>query len=447
MVNSKPLFFAFTMRQCRSLFPFILLFCVVLLVDFASTTVARAQTATYVEQIKARNTLRVGTTGDYKPFSYRINANSPYIGLDIDMARALAKELGVQLELVPTSWPTLMDDLANGRFDIAMSGVSISGARRKSAMFSASYLRDGKTPVALCANQARFQNLPQIDQANVRVIVNPGGTNERFVRENLQRAQIIVFPDNNHIFDQIVAGKADLMITDAVEARLQQQLHPTLCALHPEAPFNLSEKAYLLPQDTAWKSLVDQWLQPYLAQGQLANDLDTWLRHPWPRPITAASHVEVLRDLMAQRLSFMKDVARHKWNQQSAIEDILREQKIIASLQLQATALGIPAAWAEQFFRAQIEAAKQIQHEYFAQWQTQKQGKFNDVPNLDLVIRPQLDQLTTQILTQLALSWPALIDQDRQANLVKTMRKLNASNLSPTAVNLAIAPLIDGSAK
>lgn len=435
------------MRQCRHQLPFVLLFCVTLLADLASTTVAVAQTVTYVEQIKARNTLRVGTTGDYKPFSYRINENSPYIGLDIDMAEALAKELGVRLELVPTSWPTLMDDLANGRFDIAMSGVSISEARRKSAMFSSSYLRDGKTPVALCANQARFQNLPQIDQANVRVIVNPGGTNERFVRDNLRRAQIIVYPDNNHIFDQIVAGKADLMITDAVEARLQQQLHPTLCALHPEAPFNLSEKAYLLPQDPAWKSLVDRWLQPYLAQGQLANELEKWLRHPWPQASTAASHIDILRDLIAQRLSFMKDVARHKWNQQSAIEDLPREQKIISSLQTQATALGIPAAWAEHFFLAQIEAAKQIQREHFAQWQTQQQGKFNDVPNLDLVIRPQLDHLTTQILRQLALSWPALIDQDQQVNLVKTMRKLNASNVSTTAVNLAITPFIDGSAK
>lgn len=434
------------MRQCRPRFQLILLFCIALFVDFSSTTVALAQGALYLDQIKTRNTLRVGTTGDYKPFSYRINANSPYIGLDIDMARALAKELGVSLELVPTSWPNLMDDLANGRFDIAMSGVSISEARRKSAMFSASYLRDGKTPVALCENQLRFQSLSQIDQANVRVIVNPGGTNERFVRDHLRRAQIIVYPDNNHIFDQIVAGKADLMITDAVEARLQQQLKPGLCAVHPDAPFNVSEKAYLLPQDAAWKAFVDRWLQPYLEQGKLANDLEKWLRHPWPQTSTAASQIDVLRDLMAQRLSFMKDVARHKWNQQSPIEDLPREQKIIASLQGQATALGIPAAWAEHFFRAQIEAAKQIQREHFAHWQTQQQGKFGDVPNLDLVIRPQLDQLTTQMLTQLALSWPALIDQDQQTDLVKTMRKLNASNVSTTAVNLAIAPLIDGSA-
>lgn len=405
-----------------------------------------AQPTTRLTEIRTRGILRVGTTGDYKPFSYRTNANSPYIGFDIEMAQALANELGVKLELVPTSWPSLMNDLANNRFDVAMSGVSISAARQKLAMFSIAYLQDGKTPITLCVNQTRFQSLAQIDQADVRVVVNPGGTNESFARANLQRAQLIVYPDNNHIFDQIVEGNADLMITDAVEARLQQQLKPGLCAVHPETPFNLSEKAYLLPQDAAWKAFVDSWLQPYLEQGKLTKSLDKWLQHSWPQVSSSAIQINELRDLMARRLSMMEDVARHKWNQQSAIEDLPREQKIIASLQVQATALGIPAVWAEHFFRAQIEAAKQIQRECFVRWQSQQQGKFDHVPNLETVIRPQLDQLTTQILKQLAMTWPALVDTKEQQRIIQSMQALKDSPLSEKTVHLAITPLVDGSA-
>lgn len=424
----------------------VLLFCATLLADFTSNTLVQAQTTSHLAQIKTRNTLRVGTTGDYKPFSYRTNTNSPFIGFDIEMAQALAKALGVKLELVPTSWPTLMNDLENDRFDVAMSGVSISAARQKLAMFSIAYLQDGKTPITLCAHQARFQSLAQIDQADVRVVVNPGGTNESFARANLQRAQMIVYPDNNHIFDQIVEGKADLMITDAIEARLQQQLKPSLCAVHPEAPFNVSEKAYLLPQDAVWKAFVDRWLLSYMEHGKLTDNLEKWLHHPWPQASPSAIQVDELRDLMAQRLSMMEDVARHKWNQQSAIEDLPREQKIIASLQQQATALGIPAAWAEHFFRGQIEAAKQIQREHFVQWQTQQRGKFENVPNLDTIIRPELDQLTTQILRQLALTWPALQTAREQPRITQAMQKLRDTHLSTVAVTLAIKPLIDGSA-
>lgn len=80
-------------------------------------------------EIATRGVLRVGTTGDYPPFSYRANAASPFIGLDIEMAGRLARALGVRLELVATSWPALMTDFHADRFDVAMSGVSITSER------------------------------------------------------------------------------------------------------------------------------------------------------------------------------------------------------------------------------------------------------------------------------------------------------------------------------
>lgn len=398
-----------------------------------------------LQQIQARGCLRVGTTGDYKPFSYRTTPKSPYIGFDIDMARSLAQQLGVKLELVPTSWPNLMRDLAAGRFDLAMSGVSISAEREKLAMFSSPYLRDGKTPIALCHQQQTFQNLAQIDQASVRVIVNPGGTNESFARAHLKHAQISVYADNNGIFDQILAGKADVMITDAIEARLQQQLKPSLCAIHPESPFNVSFKAYLLPRDAEWKAYVDRWLQGQ--QGQIQLRMDQWLQHPWPSASAEGIDLAPLRDLIQRRLAMMESVAQHKWNQQSAIEDLPREQKIIASLQQQANALGISADWAEHFFRAQIEAAKQRQSEYFALWRTQGVGKFDHVPDLDQQIRPQLDQLTTQILRQLAMAWPAITDLQQQKRITTSMQSLLEDQSSGLATKMAIQPLIDGSAQ
>jgi len=139
-------------------------------------------------------------------------------------------------------------------------------------------MRDGKTPIALCANTGKYQTLQQIDQPGVRVIVNPGGTNEKFDRAHLKQAQIIVYQDNRTIFEQIVAGKADLMITDAVETRLQQKLHPELCAVHPEAPFDFSEKAYLMPRDMPLKLFVDEWLHRMQETGVYKAIYDKWLK-------------------------------------------------------------------------------------------------------------------------------------------------------------------------
>lgn len=233
-----------------------------------------------LEQITARGVLRVGTTGDYKPFSYKTLENT-FVGLDIDVSQELAKSLGVKLELVPTTWAALAGDLAADKFDLAVGGVSVNLERQKHALFSIPYYRDGKTPITLCANQANYQTLAQIDKPSVRVIVNPGGTNEKFARANLKSAAISVYADNVTIFQQIVDGHADLMITDAIETLLQAKLHPELCAVHPQQPFDFSEKAFLLPQDVMFKLYVDQWLHQDLESGRYQQRLAKWLSYPW----------------------------------------------------------------------------------------------------------------------------------------------------------------------
>ncbi|OCS44420.1 transporter substrate-binding domain-containing protein [Ralstonia pickettii] len=237
-----------------------------------------------LDEIIARGTLRVGTTGDYKPFTYKNPADGRFIGLDVEMGERLAKALGVKLDIVPTTWSTLMQDFAADRYDIAMSGVSVTLERQKKAFYSIPYQRDGKTPITRCENQSKYQTLAQIDQPNVRAVVNPGGTNEKFAREHLKQAQIRVYPDNVTIFNEIVAGRADLMMTDAVETKLQQKLHPELCAVHPEAPFDFSEKAYLLPRDVVFKNFVDQWLRQTTESGEFAKRFDAWLAYPWNTP-------------------------------------------------------------------------------------------------------------------------------------------------------------------
>jgi len=239
---------------------------------------APAAAQSRLDEILARGALEVGTTGDYPPFSARA-ADGGYSGLDIDMAEELGAALGVKVEFVQTRWADLSRDLAAGRFDIAMGGVSVTLERQKAGFFSAPYLRDGKTPIARCADKSKFGDLAAIDRPEVTVIVNPGGTNEKFDRAHLTAAHIEVWRDNLSIFEALAKGEADLMITDATETLFQQKLHPgALCAIHPEAPFDFSEKAYLLPRDVALKAFVDQWLRIAAETGGLAAVKAKWLQ-------------------------------------------------------------------------------------------------------------------------------------------------------------------------
>jgi cyclohexadienyl dehydratase len=239
---------------------------------------ARAEDSRLAEILK-RGVLRVGTTGDYRPFTLLDKAEGGYSGIDVELARSLADSLGVKIEFVPTSWPTLAKDFDAGAFDIAMGGVSVTLERAKRGLFSTPYLREGKAAIARCDEAQKFGELTEIDRAGVKVIVNPGGTNEKFDRGHLKAAEIVVHPDNTTIFDALAAGQADLMITDASETRYQQKLHPgALCAIHPERPFDFAEKAYWMPFDPPLKAFVDQWLHLQMENGTFAAITAKWLQ-------------------------------------------------------------------------------------------------------------------------------------------------------------------------
>jgi cyclohexadienyl dehydratase len=221
-------------------------------------------------RVRRVGVLRVGTTGDYAPFS---NEKDNFLtGFDIDLALQLVQHLGVSVKFVRTTWPTLMDDFKQYRFDVAMSGISVTPERAAQASFSFPYHVDGKMPIARCRDAAKFATLAQIDRPTVRVIENPGGTNEKFAREHLKQATITVHTDNRTVFDSILANHADVMFTDGIEVDLQTRRHAQLCRTM-SLPLTEAKKAIMLPNQE-WASAVNAWLQPQVANGQVRAGLE-----------------------------------------------------------------------------------------------------------------------------------------------------------------------------
>ena len=231
------------------------------------------------EQVNQSRTLRVGTTGDYAPFTFSTDGTH-FTGIDIDLAHNLAESLGAEAVFVQTSWPTLMTDLENGRYDIGMGGVSITEVRLQSAFFSTPYHIGGKTPITKCGRTTEFDSLEKIDRTGVRLIVNPGGTNEMFLDSKIRHASKILFNDNRDIFNEILTGRADLMVTDRIEVRLQTAKHKTLCAAMPGKTLTYQEKGYMMPQDRRLRDAVNTWLVSRREDGTLAGTFDRHLLSP-----------------------------------------------------------------------------------------------------------------------------------------------------------------------
>ena len=202
--------------------------------------------------IQKRGTIRIGTTGDYRPLSYR-EKDGTYWGFDLEVAQTIAKHLGVSITYVQTSWPTLTQDvLAPDRFDCAIGGITITDTRKETMAMSDGYLVNGKTILCRTKDAKRFKSLASMNTPSVRVMVNPGGLNEQFARNNLPRATIIVYPKNEEIPEQVAKGKADVMITEITEAPYYVQRDARLAAPLLKTPFTHGEIGVLLRRDQTY---------------------------------------------------------------------------------------------------------------------------------------------------------------------------------------------------
>lgn len=198
--------------------------------------------------IRERGVLRVGTAGDYQPMSYLDLETGKYVGFDAELAEDLAAVLGVDIEYVPTSWPTLTEDTLAGKFDLAICGITVTDARKEAALMSDGYLENGKTVLCRAEDAGKYISLEAINRPEVRVMENPGGLNEKFARENLPEATLIIHDVNQEIPGLVAAGEADVMITEVMEAGYYTGKDQRLAAPLIHEPFTQGELGVLMPK-------------------------------------------------------------------------------------------------------------------------------------------------------------------------------------------------------
>ena len=218
------------------------------LIRFLGSAQAADEGSDVLDAIHKRGVLKVGTAGDYQPMSYLDPETNTYVGFDAELAQDLAASLGVEIEYVETSWPTLMEDTLAGKFDLAICGITVTDARKEQALMSDGYLENGKTVLCRTEDADKYTSLEAINKPEVRVMENPGGLNEKFARENLPDATLIIHDVNQEIPGLVASGEADVMITEVMEAGYYVGQDERLAAPLIYEPFTHGQLGVLMPK-------------------------------------------------------------------------------------------------------------------------------------------------------------------------------------------------------
>lgn len=314
---------------------------------------SRVAHAADLSAIRARGVLRVGTTGDYAPFS--VAAGDTFSGLDVDLATRLAHDLGVHVQWVRFAWPELGPALQADRFDLAASGVTVRPERTLVGRYTRPYAVTGAMVLFRRKDHARFRDQAALDRAGTRIVVNRGGHLERVARRLFPHATIQTTDDNTKLADRVLAGEADAFVTDSAEARTWGRTE-----LESLGPFTHDRKALLVQKDAAE---LAQWTDTWLD----GRERDGWL--PGLRkqriddvPLTPADwNREAVLEDVELRCGLMPLVKSAKIAEGLPIEDRAQEARVLERVEASARGAGLDAPAMRGLYEALIDAAKAIQ--------------------------------------------------------------------------------------
>ena len=230
-----------------------------------------------LQTILERGTIRVGTTGDFNPMSFKDPKTGEYAGHDIELVKQLAADMGVEVEWVATDWKNLISGVAAGKYDIT-TGASYSMGRAKTAGYSLPVVNVGTVPLTLKKNNGRFNSWDDLNKPEVSVAVTLGTIFQEQVLSLFPDAKIISVESPARDFQEVLAGRTDVSITSTFEASQLIKTYPELMIIPVDEPKFSNGIGLLAPQnDQVFINYLNIWIIMKTKSGYLQDLEDKWL--------------------------------------------------------------------------------------------------------------------------------------------------------------------------
>ncbi|MFZ6048827.1 transporter substrate-binding domain-containing protein [Pseudomonas sp. CR3202] len=167
-----------------------------------------------IDDAVKRGTLRVGMDPTYMPFEMT-NKRGEIIGFEVDLLKAMAKSMGVKLELVSTSYDGIIPALLTDKFDMIGSGMTLTQERNLRINFSEPFIVVGQTLLVRKELQGEIKSYKDLNDAKYRITSKIGTTGEMVAKKLIAKAQYHGFDNEQEAVMDVVNGKADAFIYDA----------------------------------------------------------------------------------------------------------------------------------------------------------------------------------------------------------------------------------------
>ncbi|KAF7599160.1 MAG: amino acid ABC transporter substrate-binding protein [Candidatus Dactylopiibacterium carminicum] len=230
-----------------------------------------AQASDTLSRVLATRTLRICIWPDYHGITYRNPRTQQLSGMDIDLARAFAQDLGpgIGIRFVDSNFVTLIEDLRTECCDIAMFAIGITPARAAQIHFTRPYLRSDIYAITTVANR-RIQAWKDIDQPGVVVAVSRGTYHETVMRERIRHARLVVLETPFAREQEVLSGRADVFMTDYPYSQHMLRNADWARLVAPPAPFHLTDYGYAVRSgDERWHARVDRFVSDIQQDGRL----------------------------------------------------------------------------------------------------------------------------------------------------------------------------------
>lgn len=220
-------------------------------------------------QVRAGKVVRVCIWPDYYSITYRNPKTQQLVGIDIDMAYELGKDLGVAVQFIDSSFAKLVEDVSQDRCDIAMFAIGITPQRLEKLRFTRPHLASDIHAITTRSNR-RIKEWSDIDKPGSIVAVAKGTLHEPIMREKLKHAQLLVLETSFAREQEVQSGRADVFMTDYPYGQRMLANSDWARLVTPPETYHITPYAYAMkPGDDQWYARIERFMSDIKRDGRL----------------------------------------------------------------------------------------------------------------------------------------------------------------------------------